>query len=710
MSILDSKRLSQIPRAIKYLLFLAVVVFISLLFPNYPKFKYSFELGQNWRYEELIAPFDFPIKKAEQELETERLAVEQTINPFYQLDLDAIERQTTVFEQAFDEQLTQAKEDDLYQDVVKQPETYLQFGRQYLNQVFREGIVELSGLHQEEEKTFVVDIIEGNSVFPKTLESLVTVEQVRSQLQDVLLKSDLPEPDFLLYSLEQAITPNILFEEGLTSRRKEKALTEVQQYRDLVRKGDLIVLRNAPIDEETYQKLISFQEQFQKEITRGKSVIGVYVGYLLLTSLIMGLFLIYLLIFARSVFDRFNELIFILIWIVIFSYLVYFLEVAGILSAYIIPFAIIPIIVRTFYHDQLALFVHIVIVLIASFLSSLDYEFTFLQILIGIVVLLCNVNTRDWTKFFYSILYIFLTYSLGYIGLTLIKEGAVQALDWKVFSWFFLNVFFTLLAFPLIPLLERLFGFVSSISLVELSQMNRPLLQELNLQAPGTLQHSLQVANLSEAAAQKIGANPLLARVAALYHDIGKAKRPEFFIENQTGENPHDELDALESAKIIIDHVNDGVEMAKKNRLPGILTDFIRTHHGTTRVEYFYRKFVENDPDREFDETLFRYPGPKPRTKEETIVMLADSVEAACKSLKAPTEKDLVDLIEKIVAGKIGQGQLSDSELSFQEMDRCIEVFKQVMKSTYHSRITYPEKEQKEEADAASTQDHEEVQ
>ncbi len=676
------------------MLFLAVVVFISLLFPNNAKFKYTFELGQKWRYEELIAPFDFPIKKTQTELAAEYAEVEKKINPFYRIDLNVLERQIIAFEAAFNKQLEQVKGEELYKDVMNRPDVYLQFGKEYLNGVFKEGIVELAPQHLEEEKNFVIDIIEGHSVYSKTLENIVGLEEAKASLSDVLPESSLSESDFLLYLLQEAMVPNVFFEESLTAKNLQNHISEISTYRDLVRQGDRIVLENAPIDSTTYQKLISFQEQYEKEISGNKSELGVYIGYLLLTSLILGLFLIYLLAFAPTVFERFNELIFILIWIVIYSYLVHFIETAGVLSAYIIPFAIIPIITRTFYNDQLALFVHVVIVLIASFLSSLGYEFTFLQILIGIMVLLCNVNTRDWTKFFYSILYVFLTYSLGYIGLSLIKEGSIQALDWKMFSWFFLNVFFTLLAFPLIPLLERLFGFVSSISLVELLDMNRPLLKELNDKAPGTLQHSLQVANLSEAAAQKIGANLLLVRVAALYHDIGKTKQPEFFIENQSGENPHDEISELDSAKIIIDHVTEGIEMAKRKGLPNIIIDFIRTHHGTTRVEYFYRNFVKNNPDREFDESLFRYEGPKPRTREETILMLADSIEAACKSLQNPTEKELGEVVEKIVAGKIAQGQLIDSELSFKELDQCIEVFKQVMRSAHHTRIAYPDKKE----------------
>ncbi|MCB0645001.1 MAG: HDIG domain-containing protein, partial [Phaeodactylibacter sp.] len=244
--------------------------------------------------------------------------------------------------------------------------------------------------------------------------------------------------------------------------------------------------------------------------------------------------------------------------------------------------------------------------------------------------------------------------------------------------------------YPLIPLLERIFGFTSSISLVELSDMNRPLLRELALKAPGTLQHSLQVANLSEAAADRIGADPLLVKVAALYHDIGKTLNPEYFIENQSGNNPHGEISHLESAKMIIGHVTEGAKLAQKYRLPKVLIDFINSHHGTTRVEYFYRNYVKENPDKEFDETLFRYPGPKPQTKEETILMMADSLEAASKSLKNPTGQDIDNLVDRIVNGKVEHGQLDESAMTFEELQQCKEIFRSRLRSINHVRVEYP--------------------
>lgn len=679
--------------AIKYLLVLGVVFVISLLFPNNAKFKYVYELGQNWNYEELKAPFDFPIKKTASELQREEKALETQFSPFYKIDFNIAQQQIQLFEQYFDVALEKEKTaaDPTYSDVIRRPQRYVDYGKEYLEDLFTQGVIELNPIHAAARDEFVINIIEGNRTYSKTLENILDAEMAQLALEDRLPESNLQEPDFLLPLLDRSIVANLLYDQEVSEKERDRLRGEIVKARDIVKKGDIIVTRNAPISEDTYQKLVSFQEEYNKQIVSNKSHWGVYSGYLLLTSMIIGVFLIYLLTFSQSVFHKFNRLIFILMWIVLYSYLVFLVDQNNYVSTYIIPFAIVPIVLRTFFDRNLAFYVHIVIVLIGSFLSSEGYEFTFLQILVGVVVLLTDFDTRDMSKFFYGIFYIFLTYALGYLGLSLIKDGTLEGLDGVMYSWLFANVLLTLLAYPIIPLLERFFGFTSSITLMELTDMNKPLLRDLSMKAPGTLQHSLQVSNLAESAAQAIGANQLLVKVGALYHDIGKTKNANYFIENQLGDNPHKEIDHHASAKIIIDHVTQGVEMAKKRRLPTKVIDFIKTHHGTTRVEYFFRKYKEENPDEAVDEADFTYPGPKPKTKEQTILMLADSIEAACKSLKSPTEKDLYELVDKIVDGKIKNKQLADSALTFGELEQCVQIFKQVMKSVHHVRIKYPE-------------------
>lgn len=692
------KTLDRLPGVFRVLLILGVVAFISLLFPNHIRFKYSFEQGQKWNYDDLEAPFNFAIRKTSEELEEERIRLEQELSPFYELNANLLPNKLEEFDEAFYSQLQMVEQSGQFPDVRVSPSRYNNYGKQLLRGLYTRGIIELHEEHQNKDEHFVINIVDENSTRQKTLESLLTTADALNFLRDSLPYSRLSEPEFLYPILENAISPNITFNAELTAKERERVRNNITTSEGMVMKGELIIPKDGIVSAEAYQKLVSFREQYNEEVTADKSHLGVFAGYFILTSLIVGVFIFYLYLFASHIYQRFNKLLFILMWLVVYSYLVFAVEQADVLSAYMIPFCIVPIVIKTFYNERLALFTHIVVVLIASFLSSLGYEFTFLQILAGIVVLLSDVDTREWSRFFSSILYIFLTYALAYFGLSLIDEGKLSTIDWSIYSWIFLNVFLTLLAYPLIPLLERFFGFTSSISLVELSDMNRPLLRELAIKAPGTLQHSLQVANLSEAAARRIGADPLLVKVAALYHDIGKSANPKYFIENQSGKNPHEELSYLESAKIIIGHVSEGIKMAKKHRLPQLLIQFIESHHGTTRVEYFYRNYIKENPDLEVDESQFRYPGPRPRTKEETILMMADSIEAACKSLKNPSESELNNLIDKIVEGKITHGQFERSRMSFQELEQCKEEFKRVMRSVHHIRIEYPEDEKQQKA------------
>lgn len=694
---------AQLPNVTRYLMILGVIVFISFLFPNNLQFKYQFEAGQVWRYDDVVAPFDFAIKKTQVEIDSSVDQLKSEFSPYYELNGAIVKEQKKQFAVAFTQQLEAFKGDNQFADVKNRPERYLNYGNEFLDRIYNRGIIELSPAHEGKGKDFVINLLEGNTTRQHTLEYFYTVESARSLLTDSLPYSRLQEPDFLYPLLEEAIAPNVYYNADVTSKFLGEALAKLSTTKGMVRQGDTIISRGNVVNDETYQELVSLKEQYEQDVTTLRSYWTVFSGYFLLTLLIVGIFIIYLWMFSTKVFRKHKELFFILLWLMVYSYLVFVVENTEVLNAYMIPFCIVPIVIRTFYDNQLAIFSHITVVLIASFLSSLGYEFTLLQILAGIVVLLSDINTRDWSRFFSSMLYIFLTYATAFLGLSLIQEGNFQTIDWSVFTAIFINSFLTMLAYPLIPLLERVFGFTSHITLMELTDMNRPLLRELSIKAPGTLQHSLQVANMSEVAARKVGADPLLVKVGALYHDIGKAKNAHFFVENQNGDNPHGDKTALESAKIIIEHVPEGVAMARKHRLPSVIIDFIRTHHGTTRVEYFYRNYVNNHPEEVVNEEDFRYPGPKPRSKEETILMMADSIEAACKSLKNPTETQINEMIDKIVAGKVTMGQLEDSKLTFRELEICKKEFKKLMKSVHHARIEYPEEKKKDQTEKIST-------
>ena len=667
------------------------VLLISLLYPSSVKFKYEFQKGQVWRYEDLVAPFDFAIKKTQEELEEDKAEIAYEFSPYYRYNPELVGAKIRDFEAIFEQnQSVLQAEADSY--LLKKPlPAYLEDGRKFLERVYQRGVIRLAPEHQDKGNDFVINLIKGNTSQKRTLSGFFTREQITRMLIDTLSQENARMPPGLKRALSDAVTANVIFDADLTGRMREEALLSIASTKGVIRQGDVVVRKGNVVSEDVYEKLVSFRAKFEKDVVARKSSGMVYAGYLLLTALIIGAFMMYVNSYRREILQQWNYLAFVLLWLLGFSYLTFLVERTEELSIYVIPFCIVPVIVRHFFTYRLAFFTHVVVVLIAGFLTQEGFQFVFTQIVAGVVAVLAVADARDWSRFFGSVLSILLAYAVAHLGLSLIEEGNLLSVDWRVYGWLLLNGLLTLLAFPLIPLAERLFGFTSSISLVELSDMNRPLLRQLAMKAPGTVQHSLQVANLAETAAQEVGANPLLIRVGALYHDIGKMLNPEFFIENQTISSPHKAKDQLESARLIIGHVLEGEKLAKKYHLPPTVINFISTHHGTTKVEYFYKSYLQDNPDKEVNVEKFTYPGPKPATKEETILMLADSVEATSRTLKDPTGEDIDLLVDKIVKGKIEKDQLSESKLTFGDLETCKEVFKKMLRSIHHVRLEYPE-------------------
>ncbi len=684
--------LENIPEIGRYILLGSVIFYISFLFPDSVKFKYQYGPSQTWAYDDLEAPFDFAIKKTEATIEEEKQRLRSSFSPYYRYDSDIASIQKKQFSQELKDIIVDFDQDPLYEGITKNAAKYEAYGLRLLDQIYKKGIIELDISHPKEDGNYKINVIYPTSTEQLRIVKLFTPQTAYDFVTDSLPFSGLEAARILLSPLENALKSNIQFQPEFTENKYNEVInSQVVTSKGMVPKGTVIVTRNGVITDTIYQQLESLKAEYVNRISKNKSSTLIFFGYLLLTSLILGVYMAYLKTNALNVYLSFRQLTFMLMWIVLYSTVVYLLVRTEMMSLYALPFCLAPIIISNFYSARLALFTHIVIILIASFLSPLGYEFTFIQVLVGIVAVLSNVQTRYSSKFFLSIFYLLIVYQLTYFGLSLIKEGTIQGIEWSAHGWLFLNAFLTLLAYPLVPLLEKIFGFTSDITLVELSDLNHPLLKELSLKAPGTFQHSLQVGNLAEPAATHIGANALLVKVAALYHDIGKMAAPDYYIENQNKVSPHDKLSYLESAEMIIQHVTEGLKMAKKASLPKVIIDFIASHHGTTRTEFFYRKYLEENPNIEVDESKFRYPGPNPKSKEETILMIADSLEAATKSLKEKTEASINDLTDKIIAGKITQGQFVDSQLTFDELAACTAIFKKVLKSIHHVRIEYPE-------------------
>ena len=666
----------------------AVALLISFLYPNNVKFKYEFHRGQAWPYEDLMAPFDFAIVKSSQELEKDRTLVMKEFWPYYSLNSDLSSAKVKDFEAALGNWRNTTTSN---QNLKLSFEKIRDEGQKLLENIYEVGILQLASEHASMNENFVINVVRGNRISKRTRSGFYLQTQAETALVAGFEKTKVRLPTEVLQLLKAELVPNITYDETRTQTMLNEALNAVSPTRGLVSHSDIIVQKGNLITEEVYEKLVSFKAKYESDISSRKSGFTVYLGYLLLTGLILGAFLMYVNTYRREILYSWNYLAFVMVWLVAFSYLTFLVESTAVLSVYVIPYCVVPIVVRHFFTYRLAFFTHVVVVLIAGFLTAEGHQFLFTQIVAGVVAVLAVADARDWSKFFKSVVAILLAYSLSHIGMSLIEEGSFKGINWPMFGWLAFNGFLTLLAFPLIPLAERVFGFTSAISLVELSDMNRLLLRDLALVAPGTFQHSLQVGNLAEAAANQVGADPLLVRVGALYHDIGKMKNPEFFVENQSGSSPHDNIGRLESAQIIIGHVPEGEKLAKKYGLPNVISRFIITHHGTTKVEYFYKNYKQENPDLKVDAALFTYPGPLPQSKEEAILMLADSVEATSRSLKDPTGQDIDKLVDKIFKGKLELNQLSESNLTFGDLEKCRQVFCKMLRSIYHVRLEYPE-------------------
>ncbi len=650
---------------------LTSIFLISLLFPKGDRFEYDYEVGQPWAHESIVAESDFYVWKTKSELEEEKNLIRSQFRPIFQRI-----NNRDVFYQRWKDLLNTAKS-NLPVEVSSRLTEYV-YQHDSKEVIYGEDLTFDGKLYDR------FRLVSGSEDIELRAEDYITVQSLHDVMSP-LMKLYPDDPLMDMVTLEQ--------NESLSNQRYSTAQDEITAYKRKINAGETIISRGENVSTRAADALSSL-----KSSREGSSLNNtiIFFGFLLLTSAIIGVFILYLLLHYPEYFYSAPKIMLLLILIVTMSFLVYSIEHTDNISSYLIPFCIVPIIVKSFYSDRLALFTHVVMILIVSILSELGYEFTFLQILAGIVAVLVIEDTRSWNKFFISIFSIIAAYFIGHLGLCLIKYQPGVPIDWSVFKWLAISGVLTLLAYPFIPLLAKLFGFLSTITLTELADLNQPLLKELSINAPGTLQHSLQVANLSEAAAEKIGCNSLLLKVGALYHDVGKLHNPSVFIENQKGMNPHDHMTNFESARAIIDHVTEGAKMAKKAGLPKAIIDLIQTHHGTTRVEYFYRNQKNQFPDQEFDESLFAYAGPKPSTKEQTILMIADSLEAASKSLQNPTGQDIDQLVDKIVDYKITNGQLSDSALTFSELQDCLSVFKAMLRNINHVRVEYPELKKQE--------------
>lgn len=689
----------------RYMLVLAAAVGITIIIPKDVRFPYDFEVGKPWRYDNLLSPFDFAIEKSEAERSQDMERVLADFLPYYEKTSDVATTAQRNF--AADlrlrwpmlagEGVTRAERDLSGKPTggvlraTADSTRLLQAGLKALEAVFNQGILALDSTHRDFTEDHGLLELTGKIARKQRIGDFLTIDQARAQL---LLPPDLSaeEADFVRELLQPVLRPDVTYRRNTSEQALQAELDQLSSHRGKVGEGEKIIFTGEIVTEEKALILASLRDESER-YTEGYKPYALWVGYFAIVAISLVLYSLFLLQYKADAFRHWRSLLFMLLLILAFISLTVFSEAREYPTLFLVPYCIVPIIIRTFFGTRTALFTHLVILLIAGFLVSNSGEFMFLHLLAGLAAIFSNLRAQYWSQFFMAMFWLWLTYSLSWLAIGLVQQGSFFQLDTAPFGWLSLNVFFCLMAYPLILVFERLFGVVSDITLRELSDLNKPLLRELSFRAPGTMQHSVQVANLAEAAIAEIGGSALLTRVGALYHDIGKIRNPIFFIENQaSGDSPHDALEPEESARMIISHVQNGVEMARKHRLPDSVIDFIKSHHGTTRVEFFWSRYtLLRGQEPSANDDRFRYAGPLPFSKETAVVMLADSLEAASRALKQPSSKDIDALVERIVHLKIEDEQLVQSELTFRELYQIRKVFRKMLLSIHHVRIAYPE-------------------
>lgn len=676
--------LRKYARNIKYLMMLVSICLIVFTLPKQAKFRYEYEKGRIWGQKDLISPYNFAILKTSQELAADQDAALRSITPIYQVSPGVADQQLNGYKSDFEIKWHNAGISE------RLKEKYFKAGYNLLKAIYDRGILTLISKYQRGTENYAVTLLNNNTATDKNTVELFTKERALAYCEQQLNQRKDIDKAFLLNIIQNRVQNSLTYDDKLTARLEKEVLEGLSVTRGMVQKGEVIVAKGSVINDDVYQKLQSYKKAFEDNARINGNPNLVLLGQFLLVSIAVGLLMIFLYLFRKDIYSD-NRLVSLILLVVtaMLATLSWSVKVQQ-FNIYYIPYCIVPIIIRILFDTRLALNIHLLVVLIAGFFVPNSFEFAYFEITAGMVSIYSIKNLVRRDQFLVSALIITFTYFISFIGISFIREGSFLNIDWMDFFPFVVSVLLTLLAYPLIYAFEQVFQITSDITLIELTNTNTPLLRQLAFNAPGTFQHSLQVANLAESAIYTIGGNSLLVRAGALYHDIGKIENPLYFIENQSsGFNPHDKLPYEESAQIIIRHVSNGVEMARKDNLPEIVIDFIRTHHGNTRVDYFYQSFLKNFPEKLIDENIFRYPGPIPFSKETGVLMLADSVEAASRSLREPDEQSINDLVDRIISYKLNQGQLNDSNITLKDLETIKAIFKKMLMSIYHIRIDY---------------------
>ncbi len=663
------------------LVFIIAVLLITYIFPHQGSFNYIFTEGRPWQYGLLTAPYDFPIYKPANVLKAEQDSILHYYEPYFTISDEVKINALANFD----------ADANLDSKLSELPPEYKIYIRKRLNEIYDNGIMRSEDYDKiSSSRTGSLRLKKGNVAESRDASSFFTI---RSAYESVL--NDTPEGihDNVLKTanINEYISENIIYDSETSEKAKNEFIQQVDISRGMVQQGQRIIDQGEIVDSRTYNILSSLKQVSEEKsggVAKGTWRI---VGQFILVLFMFLSFYIYLLYFRPSEYRNRKHVIFMLLLIVIFVGLTALTVRLDLFNVYIIPYTILTILIRTFIDSRTALFASIITIILSALMVPYSFEFVVLEMSATMVSIFMLKELSERSQLIKSSFFILFTYTIVYMGLVMFQGGNVTETNWVMLIYFLINFIFIMFSYSLVYLVEKSFGFISGVTLVELSNINKPLLKELSEKAPGTFQHSMQVSNLGMAVASKLGANASLIRTGALYHDIGKMVNPAFFTENQVaGMNPHAGLPFEESARIIINHVKDGVKIAQKNKLPKQIIEFIETHHGTSMPKYFYISWKNANPGKEVNEAAFRYPGPNPFTKETAIMMMADAVEASSRSLPEYTEKSLREQVDRIIDSQVEEGYFKYAPITFRDIQTVKDVFVEKLMTVYHTRIAYP--------------------
>ena len=660
-------------------LIVATVAIIVWLMPRSTHNTYKIEKGKPWSYADLKAPFDFPIYKSDEAVKAERDSLMKEYEPYYLYDNDIVVKQLRQFAKDYSDGIPGLSND------------YISIIANRLRALYTQGIMNSSEYAKLSKDTSqVIRIVDGKNAVNM---QITKVNSVISAYEQIFLDKSLAAHREILMkcSLNDYITPNLIYDKERSEASLNDLHNSIALASGLVQRGQKIVDRGDIVDTKTYNILLSFEKEMQRRAEGNDKISLTIMGQILLVFIIITCFTIYLTLFRKDYFDKMRSTAMLYALIIIFVIMASMMVKHNIMHVYILPFAMVPIFIRVFMDSRTAFMTHAMMVLICASFLQYPLEFIAVELVAGLVAIFSLRELSSRSQLFWTAVFVTIAATLTNLSLDWIRNNDLTKISYSEYNYIAINGMLLFCSYPLLYLIEKAFGFTSNITLIELSDMNKELLRKMSEVAPGTFQHSIQVGNLAAEIANKIGGKSQLVRTGALYHDIGKIANSIYFTENQSGVNPHEKMRSIDSAQMIISHVTEGVKLAEKYNLPDVIKEFITTHHGQGKTKYFYIQYKNNHPNEEIDDLLFTYPGPNPFTKEQAILMMADTVEAASRSLPDYTEKTIRELVNKLIDAQVAEGYFKECPITFRDIAYAKTVLIEKLKTIYHTRISYPD-------------------